>query len=181
MIRREWVAGATGDKAPARSAADRSRRGRGSPDRGKTPGESVQRPRPCASRSSRAGPIPSRAIAPVSVSSGSSAPMARRASRRPPNGPSRSAPGPIAPSNPSSTTSSIGGPRPSAPRRAPRSAIPTSVSMAPRFSSKVAPQNSPVWRVWAISRVGDRRLRFLAAGRGVSGSAETGWRWWRAA
>jgi hypothetical protein len=38
------------------------------------------------------------------------------------------------------------------------------LSMAPRFSSKVAPQNSPVWRVWAVSRVGDRRLRSLAAG-----------------
>ena len=48
--------------------------------------------------------------------------------------------------------------------------------MAPRFSSKVAPQNSPVWRVLAISRWRDRRLRFLAAGHGVSGSAE--W-WWR--
>ena len=32
-------------------------------------------------------------------------------------------------------------------------------SMAPRFSSKVAPQNSPVWRVWAISRFGDRRFQ----------------------
>ena len=51
------------------------------------------------------------------------------------------------------------------------------MSMAPRFSSKVAPQNSPVWRVWAISRVGDRRLRSLAAGHDVSGSAE--WDWWR--
>jgi transposase len=51
------------------------------------------------------------------------------------------------------------------------------LSMAPRFSSKVAPQNSSVWRVWAISRVGDRHLRFLAAGRGVSGSAEWDWRW----
>src|SRR5208282_1541948 len=28
------------------------------------------------------------------------------------------------------------------------------VSMAPRFSSKVAPQNSPVWRVWAVQRCG---------------------------
>jgi hypothetical protein len=51
------------------------------------------------------------------------------------------------------------------------------VSMAPRFSSKVAPQNSPVWRVLAISRVGDRLLRFLAVGHGVSGSAEWDWRW----
>ena len=51
------------------------------------------------------------------------------------------------------------------------------MSMAPRFSSKVAPQNSPVWRVLAISRVGDRLLRFLAVGHGVSGSAEWDWRW----
>jgi hypothetical protein len=53
------------------------------------------------------------------------------------------------------------------------------LSMAPRFSSKVTPQNSPVWRVLAISRWRDRRLRFLAAGHGVSGSAEWGWaeRW----
>ena len=50
------------------------------------------------------------------------------------------------------------------------------VSMAPRFSSKVAPQNSPVWRVWAISRLGDRLLRSLADVRGVSGSAEWDWR-----
>src|SRR5271168_143468 len=50
-------------------------------------------------------PHPRRAIAPVSASSGSSAPLARRASRAPPNGPSRSVPGPMARSNPSSTTS----------------------------------------------------------------------------
>ena len=31
------------------------------------------------------------------------------------------------------------------------------------------PQNFPVWRVLAISRWRDRRLRFLAAGHGVSG------------
>ena len=38
-------------------------------------------------------------------------------------------------------------------------------------------KNSPVWRVLAISRVGDRLLRFLAVGHGVSGSAEWDWRW----
>ena len=52
------------------------------------------------------------------------------------------------------------------------------VSMAPRFSSKVAPQNSPVWRVWVVSRVGDRRLRSLAAGHDGSGSAEWDLRRW---
>ncbi|MGA8582603.1 MAG: hypothetical protein WB715_01950 [Roseiarcus sp.] len=46
-------------------------------------------------------------------------------------------------------------------RRDLRQMILAVLSMAPRFSSKVAPQNSPVWRVWAISRVGDRRLRFF--------------------
>jgi hypothetical protein len=52
------------------------------------------------------------------------------------------------------------------------------VSMAPRFSSKVAPQNSPVWPVWAVSGVGDRRLRSLAAGHDGSGSAEWDLRRW---
>ena len=45
------------------------------------------------------------------------------------------------------------------------------LSMAPRYSSKVAPQNSPAGGS-AISRGGDRRLRFLAGGRDASGSAE---------
>jgi transposase len=45
------------------------------------------------------------------------------------------------------------------------------VSMAPRFSSKVAPGNSPVWRL-AISHGGDRRLHSLAAGHDASGSVE---------
>ena len=39
------------------------------------------------------------------------------------------------------------------------------LSMAPRFSSKVAPENSPVWRAVAISRGRDRRLRSLAGDR----------------
>ena len=45
------------------------------------------------------------------------------------------------------------------------------LSMAPQNSSKVAPQNSPAGGS-AISRGGDRRLRFLAGGRDASGSAE---------
>ena len=44
------------------------------------------------------------------------------------------------------------------------------------FPQKVATQNSPVWRVLALSRWRDRRLRFLAAGRSVSGVDEWGWR-----
>jgi transposase len=84
-----------------------------------TPARSARRPRRSASRFSKAGPIPSRAIAPVSASSGLSAPLAWRASRPLPNGPSRSAPGPMAPSNPSSTTSSTGDPRQSARRTRP--------------------------------------------------------------
>ena len=69
-------------------------------------------------------------------------PLARRASRPPPSGPSRSAPGPMAPSNPSSTTSSIGGPRPSAPRTRPRSAIPTSAGRATTIRRRQLAQTS---------------------------------------
>src|SRR5271165_6978662 len=97
---------------------------------GKTPARSARRLPPCASRSSSRGPILSKAIAPASASCVSPAPTALRASRRPRSGPSRSAPGPTAPSNPSSTTSSIGGRRPGAPRTPLRSAIATSAGPA---------------------------------------------------
>ena len=70
---------------------------------------SARRRRRCASRSSNPGPIPNRASGPASASSVSRAPTAPSASKRRRSAPSRSAPGPTARSNPSSTTSSIGG------------------------------------------------------------------------
>ena len=43
------------------------------------------------------------------------------------------------------------------------------------ISPEVVLQNSPVWRVLAIRRGPDRRLRSLADVRGASGSGEWGW------
>ena len=133
---------------------------------GKTPARSARRPRRFASRSSKAGPIPSRAIAPVSASCGSPALSARRASRPPPSAPSRSAPGPMAPSNPSSTPGSIGGPRQSAPRTPLRSSIPTSAGRATTIRRRQRAQTSnprsashprPLWNGQGFRRSRRRR------------------------
>ena len=114
----------------------------------------------------RAGPILSRAIAPVSALFASPAPSAPRVSRPPPSGLSISAPGPTAPSNPSSTTSSIGARRPGAPRTPLRSSIPTSAGRATTIRRRKLAQTSnprsashprPLWNGQGFRRSRRRR------------------------